>query len=397
MAEVLSRISFYSEDFLKDISTILSSQKKSFNPAANLIRFDTSEYTPNDTEMYSSLINVSSIGDYFVVTKVIGLESGEILEPFTIESKYLKQILSICKMSDILSFEFFRDSNNIRVLSGKAEITVPLYSDPVMEELFVFEKPKGIKFELYEDQILKLFKSTEFAISNETLFPQFTSLNLRKHLDSNTIEALTSNRYIFVRAGVDMVSNAIVDEAFSVLIPEELLQLVTGFIGTFEVYIDNRKIYFIRRQDVIIEGRLVEATPPPYDKILGNKYNHSIIVPKSELKVACDVNTLKEKHAIGLMEYIPEQYKLQLSTNVNGEETKYVIYIDELSEVVSDEKLSVHLNFNFLKMVVNNIEDEYIVISFNKEGEGVSHILRVTSGNDLLGEELVCFVGAAKV
>lgn len=270
----------------------------------------------------------------------------------------------IKKLSDTSEVEFIsNDGKILTIRSNESKFSLsclPKDEFPIID----VESNNSKKLKVKSQTILNLINKTKFAISNEETryFLNGLYFNITINDNSNTLNFVGTDGHRLATSS--SVINSSIDEVPGVIIPKktinELSKLLSENHDDIEIDISSNKIIFYIDKLILI-SKLIDGNFPDYTKVIPKNNNNDLKVNRLNLLSAVDrVSTIANEKAPSI------KFKLLNNiinlSSINNENSTATEDID-----VNYDGSAIEIGFNsrYIMDILDNIESEEIIISFN--------------------------------
>jgi len=285
------------------------------------------------------------------------IETGSV----TVPAQTLYDIIR--KLPNGNEVEFIANDGKIfSIRSGKSKFSLGC----LPKEDFPIIEIDNLKSELSIDSkmLLKLIEKTRFAISNEETRYFLNGIYFHKR-NSESNECLcmvaTDGHRL---AKIDFITNESIPEIPGVIIPKktinELCKLLADYTGTVKINLDPNKIIFFVDKSVLI-SKLIDGNFPDYQKVIPNNNNNILSVKRNDFCLAVDrVSTITDERSPAI------KFKLLRNImNMTSADSESGLATEDIVTEYSGAELEVGFNSKYILEMINSLEDDNVILSFN--------------------------------
>ena len=276
-----------------------------------------------------------------------------------------QRLFDIAREVPDTNIEINSDKNNIKIVANKSKFNLVGIQKKDFPNLPEYDKDKI--FNVKRSDLITMFKKTLFSTSKD--LQRYALNGIYFVAEDKKIKAVSTDgkRLSFIERDFEDIK-----EPIKVIIPSktiaDFLKLFSALaVENMQVSVSNNLITFIVG-DIIFQSKLIEGTFPNYEQVM----------PKGELNQV-KLNTFEALSAIKQGALIANGnmttggvsvIKLTFENNkmiVSAESSNVGSGEVELDIEYSLPSITINFNPNFLKEVLQNIEEEYFTFSFTKK------------------------------
>lgn len=334
----------------------------------------------NSNVLKLTATNIDTVVEVKVPAKIN--KEGSLAIPAKLFNDYL-QVLSPGKiMLDQVDKGLFvsREDNNAN-FSGidPEEYPVP----PVFEETE--------KFKLTTKQLNQINSFVTFASSNEEARPVLSAILFL--FKDKQIEVVATDGYRLSRLVLENNQEKIKTE--NLLIPVKVFLEVVKLTKDYNQekvvvgYSEKQKSIVFNLDTVTVQSKLIEGNFPPYEKILPEKVENTIIINRHELQDAVKAAALFAQQSGNIIRWSIKEGSLSISANASNVGKQESAVSAETGNISED--LNIAFNSRYLQDVLNHLDSEEIEIGvnqplmpvvFKQKGLPFEHVIMPVRTND---------------
>ena len=253
-----------------------------------------------------------------------------------------------------VSFKLNEDSSKLTVKSSSGRYNLSTIPGSDFPDFDVVKS--DTVFNISSAQLLELFQKTSFAMANQDWRHYLNGCLFEKSSDSLNMVATDAHRLAIYKSKLNSEGD------FSGIIPRktsiELMKILPKEETEIEFYINTNNIVFMSK-NFTFKSKLVDGNYPNYNQVVPEGDGTSIIVNRKDL-----ISTLSRVSVLTSEKFKGVKLKteggvLEVSAHNPDQESA-----EEKLEVEGDSgAFDIAFNVNYLKEVLNTVEDEKITLT----------------------------------
>tara|TARA_B100000579_G_C22807524_1_gene843330 strand:- start:486 stop:1601 length:1116 start_codon:yes stop_codon:yes gene_type:complete len=269
----------------------------------------------------------------------------------------------IKKLPETSEVEFI--SNDSKILTIRSNVSkFSLSCLPKDDFPIIQTDSKGKRLVVKSQVLFNLINKTKFAISNEEtryfLNGLYFNVSSKEEVSILTFVGTDGHRLATSTSNTNKFNN----EVPGVIIPKktinELSKLLSEYNDEIEIDISTNKIIFYIENLVLI-SKLIDGNFPDYTRVIPNNNNNELLVNRLNLLSAVDrVSTIANEKSPSIKFKV---YKNLINlSSINNENSTAT---EDINAEYTGNEIEIGFNSNYIMDMLNNLEGEDIIISFN--------------------------------
>lgn len=294
-------------------------------------------------------------------TGIVGFIKGEIVEEgaITIPAKKFAEIIKEIPEETI---EIKTEGYSINIKTKKSKFTLTGIDQKEYPSMQDYDKEQLIT--LNTKSLVSMFQKTLFAVSKD--MQRFVLTGVYMSIESGKMEMVATDGKRLAYTNIDNIDSSISGKA---IIPTKAINDLTKIISlnssitNIKMNIaDNLATFIIN--DIVFQTRLIEGTFPNYKQVLPGKGLSTIKLNVTEtlmaVKQAALFTTNLLSGSTGAIKILFNNNKAIVSAQSSNSGSGEI----ELDVEYSGEKITILFNPNYVKDVLQNIEEENVILSY---------------------------------
>jgi DNA polymerase-3 subunit beta len=215
-----------------------------------------------------------------------------------------------------------------------------------------FPEPETLEVVTEVETLVKLLKSTAFAVTNEE--SRYNLLGVKLEVSGGVAKMVATD------GGRIAYAEAPLGGEFNVFLPKKLLTFIAKLPKGELKILENLNHIFFQTEDSMLAGRKVVGDFPKYEQMVNFKTDKKVEIPFQELKSAFTFVNTTHDNKVNPIKFELTKNKLTLSTNTASDGEAQ----DELEVNYKNKDFTVILNSEYLVDFFSAINPDTILMYF---------------------------------